>query len=50
MSALHMASDVGNTDVVNLLLKYHAQLEIKNNVSFSEHTSLAVLDCVCILV
>ena len=48
MSALHMASDVGNTDVVHLLLKYHAQLEIKNNASFSEHTSLAVLDCVCI--
>ena len=50
MSALHFASDAGNTDVVNLLLKYHAQLEIKNNVSFSDHTSLAVLDCVCILV
>ena len=38
MSALHIASQHGHTDMVELLLNYQAQLEIKNKVSFGEHT------------
>ena len=36
-SALHLASQVGHSDIVKLLLNYHAQLELRNKVSFGEH-------------
>ena len=34
MSALHIASELGHTDMVELLLKYQPQLEIRNKVCF----------------
>ena len=34
MTALHTASAKGHTEIVMLLLNYHAQVEVKNKVGF----------------
>ena len=44
MSALHLASEDGHSDMVELLLNYHPQLEVKNNVSYSKHIFCLSLD------